>query len=47
LLAEPSDEMKAQAAQATMTLEEVQAALDRAGGQPLSEFIIEQRGPKG
>jgi len=25
----------------------VQAALDRAGGKPLSEMIIEQRGPKG
>jgi hypothetical protein len=47
LLAEPSAEMKARAAQATATLEEVSAALSRAGGQPLSEFIIEQRGPKG
>lgn len=46
LLAEPSAEMKARAAQATMTLAEVQAALDRVGGKPLSEFIIEQRGPK-
>jgi hypothetical protein len=39
-------EMKARTAQATMTLEEVQAALDRAGGQPLSELMSEQRGPK-
>jgi hypothetical protein len=47
LLAEPSAAMKARAAQATMSLAEVQAALDRAGGKPLSEIIIEQRGPKG
>lgn len=46
LLAEPSAAMKARAAQATMSLAEVQAALDRAGGKPLSEIIIEQRGPK-
>jgi len=47
LLAEPSAEMQARAAKATMSLAEVQAALDRAGGKPLSEMIIEQRGPKG
>lgn len=47
LLAEPSAEMKVRAAQTTMTLAEVQAALDRVGGKPLSEIIIEQRGPKG
>ncbi len=47
MLAEPSTEMKARAAQATMSLAEVQAALDRAGGKPLSELIIEQREPKG
>ncbi|NJO84065.1 MAG: hypothetical protein HC828_15605 [Blastochloris sp.] len=47
MLAEPSTEMKARAAQATMSLAEVQAALDRAGGKPLSELIIEQRGPQG
>jgi hypothetical protein len=29
-----------------MTLEEVSAALDRAEGKPLSEIILEQRGPK-
>ena len=46
LLAEPSAEMIRRAEQATMTLEEVRAALDRAGGQPLSELILEMRGPK-
>lgn len=46
LLAEPSPEMRRLAAESTMTLEEVSAALDRAGGQPLSEIILEQRGPK-
>jgi hypothetical protein len=47
LVAEPSVEMRVRAANATMSLMEVQAALDRAGGRPLSEIIIEQRGPKG
>ncbi len=47
LLAEPSAEMRARAAKATMSVAEVQAALDRAGGKPLSEIIIEQREPKG
>jgi predicted DNA-binding protein len=46
LLAEPSAEMLAEAAQATATLEEVSAALSRPGGRLLSEIIIEQRGPK-
>jgi predicted transcriptional regulator len=46
LLVEPSPAMVARAARATMTLEEVSAALDRAGGKPLSEIILEQRGPK-
>lgn len=31
----------------TISLEAVQAALDRAGGKPLSQIILEQRGPKG
>ena len=47
LLAEPSPAMLARAARATMTLDEVSAALDRAGGKPLSEIILEQRGPQG
>jgi hypothetical protein len=38
--------MKKRARQATMSLEEIRAALDRAGGQPLSELILEMRGPK-
>ena len=46
LLAEPSPEMLALAAQSTATLEEVSAALSRGGGKPLSEIILEQRGPK-
>jgi predicted transcriptional regulator len=46
LLAEPSDEMKELAAQSTLTLEEARAILDRAGGKPLSEVIVEMRGPK-
>lgn len=36
----------ARAEAVTVTLEEVRAALDRAGGQPLSEIVLEQRGPK-
>lgn len=46
LLAELSPEENVRAGQATMTLEEVRAALDRAGGKPLSELILEMRGPK-
>lgn len=46
LLAELSPEENVRAEQATMTLEEVRAALDRAGGKPLSELILEMRGPK-
>ncbi len=29
-----------------VTLEEVRASLARTGGQPLSEIVLEQRGPK-
>lgn len=46
MLTELTPEEKERAKQATMTLEEVRAALDRAGGKPLSEVIIEMRGPK-
>ena len=46
LVAYPSSEMLARAAQATMSLTEVRAALDRVGGQPLSELIIDMRGLK-
>lgn len=46
LLAELGPEEKQRAAQSTTTLEEVQAALDRAGGKPLNELILEMRGPK-
>lgn len=31
----------------TVHLEEINAALERAGGKKLSEIILEQRGPKG
>lgn len=43
---ELSAAMRARAARSTATLEEVSAALSRPGGKPLSEIIIEQRGPK-
>jgi len=44
ILGELGPEMKARAARSTMSLEEVRAALDRAGGKPLSELILEMRG---
>ena len=47
LLVEFSAEEQAHAqAAVTLTLEEVRAALDRAGGKPLSEIILDMRGPK-
>jgi hypothetical protein len=46
LLAELGPEEKKRASQATMTLEEIRAVLDRAGGPPLSEMVLEMRGPK-
>jgi hypothetical protein len=46
LLVELDPELKARA-DPTISLEKVQAALDRAGGKLLSEIILEQRGPKG
>jgi hypothetical protein len=46
LLAELGPEMKIRAERSTMTLEEGRAALDKAGGKPLSELILEMRGPK-
>ncbi|NCC33851.1 MAG: hypothetical protein EOM24_17815 [Chloroflexia bacterium] len=47
LLTELSPEEKERAAQSTLTLEDAQAILNRAGGQPLSEVLLEMRGPKG
>ncbi len=44
LLAESGPELKARAARSTLTLEEARSILDRAGGQPLSDLILEQRG---
>lgn len=46
LLAELSPDEQSHAAACTTTLEAVQEALSRAGGTPLSEIIIEQRGPR-
>jgi hypothetical protein len=46
LLTELAPELQERANQSTATLEEVQAAFARAGGKPLSEIVIEQRGPK-
>jgi predicted transcriptional regulator len=34
-------------ADATVRLEDIQAALKRAGGKSLSEIVLDQRGPKG
>ena len=46
LRAELGPEAQLLAAESTATLEEVEAAFARAGGQPLSEIVLEQRGPK-
>lgn len=47
LLAAPSSEMLRLADESTLTLDEARTILDRAGGAPLSEIILEMRGPKG
>lgn len=46
LLTEPGPEVQRLASEASMTLEEINDAFARAGGKPLSEIVIEQRGPK-
>lgn len=46
LLVEPTPEQLAWAETVDVTLEEVIEALDRSEGKPLSEIILEQRGPK-
>ena len=46
LLVEPSREMRELANESTLSLEEARAILDRVGGKPLSEVILEMRGPK-
>ncbi len=46
LLTELGPEGKERARRSTATLEEVRAALGRAGGKPLSEVVLEMRGPK-
>lgn len=47
LLAELGQDMLERARNSTASLEEVQAALDASEGRPLSEIVIEMRGPKG
>ena len=46
LRAELGPEAQRLAAESTATLEEVEAAFTRAGGKPLSEIVLEMRGPK-
>lgn len=46
ILSELGPAMKKRASEATMTLAEVQAALDASDGPPLSEVILAMRGPK-
>jgi aryl-alcohol dehydrogenase-like predicted oxidoreductase len=46
LLAESGPELKARAARSRLTLDEARAILDRDKGKPLSEIIMEMRGPK-
>jgi hypothetical protein len=46
LLVDATPEAVARAEAVTLTLEEVSAILERAGGRPLSEIVLEQRGPK-
>lgn len=46
LLTELSPSEKLRASRSTLTLDEARAILDRAGGQPLSEVILDMRGPK-
>jgi len=46
VLSELSAEEKARAARSTLTLDEARVILDRAGGKPLSELVLEMRGPK-
>jgi hypothetical protein len=46
LLTELGPALRKRASHSTATLEEVQAAFIRVGGKPLSEVVIEQRGPK-
>lgn len=46
LLTELGPEIQKRAQEANLSLAEVQAALDAAEGKPLSEIILEMRGPK-
>jgi hypothetical protein len=45
-LVAPSTELQQLAAESTLTLSEARAMLDRTSGKPLSEIILEMRGPK-
>lgn len=46
LLADLTPDEARRGAEADVSLDEVSAALDRAGGPPMSELIMEMRGPK-
>ncbi|MBI4748143.1 MAG: antitoxin family protein [Acidobacteria bacterium] len=46
LLAEPGPGTKERATRSVASLAEVQQAFSRSSGKPLSEIVIEQRGPK-
>jgi len=46
LLVEPTPEQIAWAETVDVTLDEVIAALDQSEGKPLSEIVLEMRGPK-
>lgn len=46
LLVNPSPDLRVRVGP-TVHLEDVEAALARAGGKPLSKIVLEQRGPKG
>lgn len=46
LLADLTPDEARRGAEADISLDEVSAALDRAGGPPMSELIMEMRGPK-
>jgi hypothetical protein len=46
LLTELGPEMQERALRSAASLEEVQVAFDTTSGKPLSEIVIEMRGPK-
>jgi hypothetical protein len=46
LLAELTSDEQTQASHVTLTLDEARAILNRSGGKPLSDVILDLRGPK-